>query len=485
MTIRWLEYCCATGQFTPSPLSVPVRSVACMTSAPDLSYADCVDRIRAVRDALAVMPSLIWQATGADLAEGLEALGDVAALGEGVEVAITMDAIDRGEPGAANPPLTPREWVRAHHRRCAVAGASRVIEVARACLKAEHGILKEAVITGRVSVATAHVALKEMRLLQPHLNPDATDSVWEGLMALGERHDARTVRQLRERLLAKHGADGEFDDTEARARQGASLTAGKEIAPGLFEYLLRLTREGRAALEAAIGPLSAPTPAPADDHGPAEPDARPHDQRRAEALVTVIGRAMKAGNSTWSSSKAQIFVQIDLEDLQRAAGAGSLLVGLSAGDLATPDTVRRWACDATLIPTVLNSCGEAVALGRAERLFTPAQIKRLWLRDRHCTYPGCDAPASWTDAHHLIHWADGGRTDLDNAALLCGRHHTTVHTQRYHGWVEPDPDGRSHVVWDRTQGSYDTALSRLHSTRDRGEPSWARASGGDDHRRRP
>ena len=48
----------------------------------------------------------------------------------------------------------------------------------------------------------------------------------------------------------------------------------------------------------------------------------------------------------------------------------------------------------------------------------------LWRRDRVCTYPGCTAPAAWSKAHHVIHWADGGLSDVDNAALLCQRHHT-------------------------------------------------------------
>jgi hypothetical protein len=218
--------------------------------------------------------------------------------------------------------------------------------------------------------------------------------------------------------------------------------------------------------------------------------------------MALIGRAQKAGNSSWSSTKAQIFVGINLEDLQRRAGAGSLLGGLSTGDLVTAETVRRWACDATIIPAVLNSCGEVVNLGRAERYFTPAQIKRLWLRDRHCTYPGCDAPASWCDAHHLIHWLDHGPTNLDNAALLCQRHHTVVHSERYHGWVDVDQDGRQHVVWDRTPGAYDTALTRLHPEPGRdddgggsappsqqapptGGPPLKRASGDDTSHHRP
>jgi len=444
-----------------------------MTTATELTYTECVQRLHAAREAAAALPSLVWQASGADLAAGLEALGELSAAGEGAEVAVTLEAIERGEPGCASPPQTPREWVLAHHRRYAVAGASRLVDVAQACRQNSHHILREAVVTGRVSIATAQVALKEMRLLRPHLHPDAVDTVWDGLMTLGERHDARTVRQLREQLLAAHGADNAFEDTEDKARPATSLSPGKEIAPGLYEYLLRVTREGRALLEAAIGPLSAPTPGP-----DGEPDERPTEQRRAHALIAVIGRALTAGDSTWSSTKAQVFVTIGLEDLQRCAAAGSLLGGLTTGDLVTADTVRRWACDATIIPTVLGSCGEVVDLGHAQRLFTPAQIKRLWLRDRHCTYPGCDAPAAWTDAHHLIHWADHGPSDLSNAALLCPRHHTVVHSRRLHGHITTDHRGRHHVTWDLTRGSYDTALSRA-------DIGLALASGDDTARHRP
>ena len=36
-------------------------------------------------------------------------------------------------------------------------------------------------------------------------------------------------------------------------------------------------------------------------------------------------------------------------------------------------------------------------------------------------------PATWCEAHHVVPWADGGRSDLSNYALLCPRHHTWVH----------------------------------------------------------
>ncbi|NQX29027.1 HNH endonuclease [Microbacteriaceae bacterium VKM Ac-2854] len=48
-------------------------------------------------------------------------------------------------------------------------------------------------------------------------------------------------------------------------------------------------------------------------------------------------------------------------------------------------------------------------------------------RDGGCAFPQCDLPATWADAHHVIHWADGGPTTLENTVLLCRQHHTLVH----------------------------------------------------------
>jgi hypothetical protein len=31
------------------------------------------------------------------------------------------------------------------------------------------------------------------------------------------------------------------------------------------------------------------------------------------------------------------------------------------------------------------------------------------------------------DAHHVVHWADGGPTSLSNLVLLCRPHHRAVH----------------------------------------------------------
>lgn len=85
------------------------------------------------------------------------------------------------------------------------------------------------------------------------------------------------------------------------------------------------------------------------------------------------------------------------------------------------------ACDAEIIPVVLGGHSEPLDVGRSRRLFTRAQRLALTTRDKGCSYPDCTVPATWCDAHHVTHWRHGGPTDLTNAALLCPRHHTTVH----------------------------------------------------------
>ena len=155
-----------------------------------------------------------------------------------------------------------------------------------------------------------------------------------------------------------------------------------------------------------------------------------------------------------------VVVTVDLQTLRSGlTGAGEAFGGTEAGTLLAPETVRRLACDAGVLPAVFGEGGEVVDLGRMRRLFTAGQVRRLWLRDRCCTYPGCDVPGQWCDAHHLRHWADGGPTDLNNAGLLCGRHHTVVHSRRLAAAVVHDPGGGSQVEWDLTHGSYDQLLA--------------------------
>ena len=87
-----------------------------------------------------------------------------------------------------------------------------------------------------------------------------------------------------------------------------------------------------------------------------------------------------------------MFVTVELATLTGQAGsgdtrAGSICGGTATGTLIAPETVRRLACDADLIPVVLGTRGEVLDLGRRKCLFTSAQTRALWLRDGGCTFP--------------------------------------------------------------------------------------------------
>lgn len=250
-----------------------------------------------------------------------------------------------------------------------------------------------------------------------------------------------------------------------------------------------------------------------------EPDHRPAHQRRADALIEIIARGVSSPGAAPATDKARINVTIDydaladvlrdsdwfratgqrdttdtnanattatgttgatgatgMRDTQRAdgeamgtraspgvgrgRGAGGVCL---SGDVLSAATVRRFACDAGIIPVVLGSLGQPLDVGREERLVTRAMRALLWLRDRGCSFPGCSMPAQWTDAHHVRHWIHGGPTSVANLALLCRRHHTYVHDKNltatvtdtgvtWHTWqawrLHPDPEPDDPVATD-------------------------------------
>ena len=114
-------------------------------------------------------------------------------------------------------------------------------------------------------------------------------------------------------------------------------------------------------------------------------------------------------------------------------------------------TARELCCDPALRTVVLDSLGNPVDLGRRTRLVPPGLRRALLVRDGGCTFPGCDAPPSWCDLHHVQHWADGGSTSAENLVSLCRHHHGVSHRS---GWtMRPDPVRPQRFVWHRPDGT--------------------------------
>jgi hypothetical protein len=419
------------------------------------------------------LPARVARLTGPDLDTVLPVVDALAAVAAAGRFTVTAEAVQRGEVTGSQAGSTA-QWVA---DRCPtldgreaglVAKAVRELAAGSALAPLSPGLAgaRAAVEEGRLSVSAGCVVASELRQLAPLVEPDAVESVAAGLVAMGAVDGPVGVRRLRPAMLARYGLGDLLQDLEDRHRGLTVLSCGRDIGGGITEYRLRLNPEARAVVEAAINALTKPVVV----DGVRDP--RTVDQRRGDALVTVCRRAaaltpaLTATDPTVmlaaarpSGVKATVLVTINLDDLRNdlrnRTRPGVLVGGVDAGALLGPDTVRRLACDAALIPAVLDSGGQLIHLGRTRRPFTSAQIRALWLRDRHCTFPGCQAPATWCDAHHLRHWADGGPTDLANGVLLCERHHSIVHRDRLH--ATPTPTG---VAWDRRPGSYDRALAR-------------------------
>ena len=344
---------------------------------------------------------------------------------EAAQVITLREALGRGVVAESDCP-TATSWVIQWAPSFRSGGAAQLVTVTHATRAVRNAALAAAVLEARVGVRNAAVALAEMDKLKPRLGDAAAETMrealWEAFIQVGTDHGPKEIRCLRDMLIAKYGQQGDFQRRHDQLKQGVSLSQPVDD-DGMAEYRLRLDPEGKEVLEAVIGALSAPKPTPECS------DLRSSDQRRGEALIEVCRRAAAAGGAAPVTTKAQVYVTISFDDLVNQTGAGTSLL---TGQLLAPETIRRMACDATIIPIVLGTDSEILDVGRARRLFPPGILRAMWLRDKGCTIAGCTAPPHWADAHHLVHWIDGGQTSLTNGALLCGRHHTIAHQR---GWT--------------------------------------------------
>ncbi len=129
------------------------------------------------------------------------------------------------------------------------------------------------------------------------------------------------------------------------------------------------------------------------------------------------------------------------------AGCRQTVLEEAGGIHISAETARRLACDASTVGMQHGPGGETLAVSRRTRTISPALRRALNARDRQCRFPGCRNVR--VDAHHIVHWAHGGATALDNLVLLCRRHHRAVHEEGFRvtldaaGNVEfVRPDGR-------------------------------------------
>ena len=278
------------------------------------------------------------------------------------------------------------------------------------------------------------------------LDPDAAIVNTDKERAKRERgaHNARHLSFTEDGLGGiKLKGYGSVEDAEKIKTTLFPLSAPVTTEPGACGGVSR--EPGQSMFDDDGNPTATPCPTPGCAHDGTDP--RDGGKRMWDALVDACDQLHATDTLPRDhGTRPRVIVLIDHESLkQKVIDAGYAREGHTpTGARLSATAIRRIACDADIIPSILGAQGQILDIGRAQRLVTTALWMALIIRDRHCAFPGCSRLPLACDAHHIVHWADGGTTDLDNMVMLCRHHHTLIH---HSPWtVHIDPDTRK-PVW--------------------------------------
>jgi hypothetical protein len=125
-----------------------------------------------------------------------------------------------------------------------------------------------------------------------------------------------------------------------------------------------------------------------------------------------------------------VVVRVDLAALLRGhAEDGELCEIDNQGPIPVP--MARDLANDSFLRLVFHRAGDIRAVSHAGRTINRRLRTALVHRDTTCVVPGCGVSFG-LEIDHLVPFAEGGPTELDNLALLCHHHHFR---KTYEGWV--------------------------------------------------
>ncbi|MFL5800124.1 MAG: DUF222 domain-containing protein [Actinomycetota bacterium] len=335
--------------------------------------------------------------------------------------------------------LSPASWLTDRFR--VVWGAAReAVRQARAL--EEMPETRKAVEEGELSTSAARVLVHAREA-----DPEAFSQAERELVDAARIHATGSLRRIaaywRQAVERERAVEGE-DRIREQRRLYASVTflgmvrIDGTLDPELGETVLTALQ---AATDAAIR-----SPGGSDDRTPA--------QRRADGLGEICRQWLdNSGRPSVAGERPHVTVTVGAEVLRDPVPVtpDGVMVPCELDHVGPVDAeiARRIACDASITRVVMAGPSEPLDVGRRTPLVSPALRRGVIARDRGCRFPGCDRPHTWCDAHHVVHWAEGGPTALANLLLLCRRHHRMVHERG--GFQLHLEDGRP--VFRRSDGS--------------------------------
>ena len=302
----------------------------------------------------------------------------------------------------------------------------------------------EALARGEIGPSQAAIIASAVADLPPETTPEQKQACEDTLIGDAGRYSLKDLRNRSMRITDQFKPAPEVDQIENQTleRQEASAWKRSELwmvndGDGTCRGGFRLPEAQGDMLLAAVRAMSAPRrdhlhrhTGATDDSGESVYDRDlDYRNRLGMGLAELAGRL--PGNCLPSKGGLgpTLMVRLDHETLIDGIKAATL----SSGTRISAKQVRLMACNAGIIPQVFNGKSLPLDHGHEQRLFTKAQRQALDNRDGGCTFPGCDRPPDWCEAHHWrTRWADGAGTTLDDGVLICPFHHRTIHDT---GWT--------------------------------------------------
>ena len=274
----------------------------------------------------------------------------------------------------------------------------------------------EALDQGEISMSAARV-LVQAREVDPEAFSRSEDVLVEAarIHTVGELN--RVAAHWRQMAELELGSQGE-DELRKRRSLHASVSflgmvrVDGDLDPETGETLLTALR---AVMDAEV-------------RSGTQKDQRTPGQRRADALGEICRQWLDRGDRpSVGGERPHITLSVDLKELKGG------LAELDHTGAVGIEVARRLGCDASLMRVVMAGDSEPLDVGRRTAVVSPAIRRAVVVRDRGCRFPGCGRPHNWCDAHHIVHWADGGVTAVSNLLLLCRPHHRLVHERNGFG----------------------------------------------------
>jgi hypothetical protein len=159
------------------------------------------------------------------------------------------------------------------------------------------------------------------------------------------------------------------------------------------------------------------------------------EQRHADAIVDIAEHYLASAldpRKRRTGNRYEVVLHIERNELAAMGKQGE-----SARFYVEPDwgldesAARQISCDADLTEFIQDCTGNILDFKSRSRI-VPARLKHaLEIRDgSSCRFPGC-GHSRYLEAHHVIHWIDGGETELENLVLICSAHHRLHHLGRF------------------------------------------------------